>query len=262
MVALITGGSSGMGLEYARQLAAKGVDLLLVSNREEELSAAVTGLAEAFPAVKVEGHFQDLALPDAADALFSWCSGRGLVPDILINNAGMFFFKELCSADLGRVQAMLNLHVTTITRLSILFGDAMKQRGSGYILIVSSMAARLPVPGITLYAATKAYLRSFGRSLSYELRPYGVGVTTVCPAAIATPLYRLSPERLAFGVKTRVIHTPEWLVRRSLRAMFRRRRVVSPSFMNVWLPATLALLPGPLVQWLWKRIWARTSSSK
>lgn len=257
MVALITGGSSGMGLEYARQLAEKGYDLLLVSNREEELASAVAGLSEAFP-VKVSGHYQDLALPTAADALFAWCQERGLLPDVLINNAGMFFFKELSSADLGRVQAMLNLHVATITRLSILFGEAMKERGSGYILIVSSIAARIPAPGITIYSATKAYLRSFGRSLSYELRPYGVGVTTVCPAAIATPLYRLNPSLLELGLRTRVIHTPAWLVRRALRAMFHRRRVVSPSAMNLWLPPLIALLPGPLEQWLWKRLSSRT----
>lgn len=238
-----------MGLEYARQLAEKGYDLLLVSNREEELESAVSALSEQYP-VKVEGHFQDLAQPDAADALFACCQGRGLVPDVLVNNAGMFFFKELSRADLDRVQAMLNLHVSTITRLSILFGEAMKQRGSGYILIVSSMAARLPVPGITLYAATKAYLRSFGLSLSYELRPYGVGVTTVCPSAIATPLYKLKPSLMDMGVRIRLIHTPEWLVRRSLKAMFRRRRKVSPSAMNVWLPPLIAILP---VQAIWKR---------
>lgn len=261
MVALITGGSSGMGLEYARQLAEKGYNLVLVSNREEELSGAVAGLSKAFP-VQVEGLFQDLALPSSADELFAWCQGRALVPDVLVNNAGMFFFKELTSADLGRVQTMLNLHVGTVTRLSILFGEAMKQRGSGYILIVSSMAARIPAPGITIYSATKAYLRSFGRSLSYELRPYGVGVTTVCPAAIATPLYRLKPSLMDLGVKVRLIHTPAWLVCRALRAMFRRRRVVSPSFMNVWLPPLVALLPGPLEQWLWKYILNRLPSAK
>lgn len=261
MVALITGGSSGMGLEYARQLAGKGYDLLLVSNREEELASAVAALSEAFP-VKVSGHYQDLALPTAADALFAWCQERSLLPDVLINNAGMFFFKELSSADLGRVEAILNLHVKTITRLCILFGEAMKQRGSGYILIVSSMAARIPAPGITIYSATKAYLRSFGRSLSYELRPYGVGVTTVCPAAIATPLYRLKPSLMELGVRTRVIHTPAWLVRRALRAMFRRRRVVSPSAMNLWLPPLIAILPGPLEQRLWKYILHRLPSAK
>ena len=253
MVALITGGSSGMGLEFACQLAEKGYDLVLVSNQEEELSTAVQELTWQFP-VHVESHFQDLALPDAADALFAWCGEQGLLPDILVNNAGMFFFKELGEADLDRVEAMLNLHVRTVTRLCLLFGEAMKKRGSGSILIVSSMAARLPVPGITLYSATKAYLKSFGRSFSYELRPYGVGVTTVCPAAIATPLYKLSPTLMRLGVKIRLIHTPRWLVRRALRALFHRRRVVSPSLMNLWLPALIALLPGPLIQRIWKRL--------
>lgn len=253
MVALITGGSSGMGLEYARQLAEKGYDLILVSNREEELTCAVRDLSARFP-VKVEGRFQDLSLPGSADLLFDGCRSRGLLPDILINNAGMFFFKELEKADMDRVQAMMDLHVVTVTRLSLLFGLAMKERGSGYILIVSSMTARIPAPGITLYSATKAYLRSFGRSLSYELKPYGVGVTTVCPAAIATPLYKIPSRLLDLGVKTRLIHTPEWLVRRALRAMFRRRRVVSPSFMNVWLPAIIGLLPGPVIAALWKKL--------
>ena len=116
------------------------------------------------------------------------------------------------------------------------------------------MAARLPVPGITVYSASKAYLRSFGRSLSYELKPYGVGMTTVCPAAIATPLYRLDPKLMKLGVRVGLIRTPRWLVRRSLRAMYRGRRVLSPAFMNVWLPAVIAALPGPLVAWLWKKL--------
>ena len=135
-----------------------------------------------------------------------------------------------------------------------LFGEAMKKRGSGYLLIMSSMAARIPAPGITVYSATKAYLKSFGRSLSYELKPYGVGVTTVCPAAIATPLYRLSEKWLRFGVRVGLIRTPRWLVARALRAMFRRRRVISPAFMNVYLPPLIALLPGPLIAAIWKRV--------
>lgn len=242
-----------MGLEFARQLAGRGYDVVLVSNRAEELETAAAELRAAFP-VGVATRCQDLALPDAADALFAWCmdAGGGL-PEVVVNDAGMFFFKELEAADLERVQAMLQLHVVTVTRLCLLFGDAMKRRGSGYILNVSSMAARLPVPGITVYSATKAYLRSFGRSLSYELEPYGVTLTTVCPAAIATPLYRLGEKGMRLGVRTGLIRTPRWLVRRALRALFRGRRVISPAFMNVWLPALIALLPGCVVSALWKK---------
>lgn len=254
MTALITGGSSGMGLEFARQLAGRGYSLLLVSNRQEELDTAAAALKAEFP-VEVTAHFQDLAKADAADELFAWCTREaGILPDVVINDAGMFFFKELEAADLPKVQAMLNLHIVTVTRLCLLFADAMKQRGSGRLLNVSSMAARLPVPGITIYSATKAYLKSFGRSLSFELKPYGVTITTVCPAAIATPLYRLSEKKMRVGVRTGLIRTPQWLVKRALRAMFRGRRVVSPAFMNVWLPAVIGLMPGWLVTALWKKI--------
>lgn len=242
-----------MGLEYARQLAAKGFNLLLVSNREEELLTAKEELSGKW-SVEVVTRFLDLAAPNAADALHAWCTEElGIVPDVLVNNAGMFFFKELSTTDLNLVQTMVNLHVNTITRSCILFGEDMKKRGSGYILIMASMAARIPAPGITIYSATKAYLKSFGRSLSYELKPYGVGVTTVCPAAIATPLYRLKPSLMNLGLKTGVIHSPKWLVRKALRAMFRKRRVISPSFENFLVPFLYRLLPGPLIAHLWKK---------
>ena len=242
-----------MGLEYARQLAGRGYDLILVSNQEPELEKAREEILADFP-VRVTVRFQDLARPDAADRLFAWCTGEaGVLPDVVVSNAGMFFFKELQRDDLDRVQAMVDLHVTTVTRTCLLFGDAMKRRGSGYLLIMSSMAARIPAPGITIYSATKAYLRSFGRSLSFELKPYGVGVTTVCPAAVATPLYRLSEKLMRAGVRTGLIRTPKSLVRRALNGMFRGRRSVAPGLMNILLPPAITLLPGPIEAALWKR---------
>lgn len=240
-----------MGLEFARQLAAKGYDLILVSNRSEELEEAAAGLRGEYPGLSVTTRFQDLALAAAADELFEWCP---VLPDVVINDAGMFFFKELEPEDLPRVQAMVNLHIVTVTRICMLFGMAMKKRGSGRILNISSMTARIPAPGITIYSATKAYLKNFGRSFSYELKPYGVTITTVCPAAIATPLYRLSEKQMRAGLRLGLIRTPRWLVRRALRAMFHGRRVVSPAFMNFWLPALIWLLPGPVVQHLWKKL--------
>ena len=252
MRALITGGSSGMGLEYARQLAAKGYDLLLVSNQQEELDKAASALSKAYQ-VDVIGHFQDLATETAAEELYQFCQAENLQIDVLINNAGMFFFEELTTENQAKALTMMRLHIFTPTRLCILFGEAMKQRGSGYILNVSSMAAKLPCPGITTYSATKAYLKSFSKSMYYELRPYGVGLTVVCPAAIATPLYKLKPSLLKLGVKIGLIGTPQWLVRRALRGMFHKRRVVKPGFMNIYLPPLIAILPKRLVDKLWKK---------
>lgn len=241
-----------MGLEYARQLAAGGADLLLVSIQPEELQKAKESL-EAEYGVKVTTRFQDLSARDAAEELLAFCRDGGLVPDLLVCNAGMFFFEELTPDNISKAETMIGLHVLANTKLAVLFGDEMKKRGSGRIILMSSMAAKLPTPGITIYAATKAYLRSFGRSLWFEMHPYGVGVTTVCPAAIATPLYRLKPSLMNLGLKFGVIHTPRWLVRRALRASARGRKSISPSFQNVYLPPLLRMLPAPIESKLWKK---------
>lgn len=251
-LALITGGSSGMGLEYARQLAAQGCDLLLVSIQPEELARARETLEQDY-GIKVTTRYQDLAARDAAEELHAYCQSEGLMPDILICNAGMFFFSELTPDISGKAEAMINLHVLTNTKLAVIFGEDMKRRGSGRIILMSSMAAKLPAPGISVYSATKAYLRSFGKSMWFEMHPYGVKVTTVCPAAIATPLYRLKQSLMDFGVKIGVIHTPKWLVRRALRASERGRKVIAPSFMNVYLPPLLRGLPAPIENHLWKK---------
>lgn len=249
-LALITGGSSGMGLEYARQLAAAGHDLLLVSIQPEELEKAKDTLEKEY-GVKVATRYQDLAATDAAEELLAYCRENGLTPDILVCNAGMFFFHELTPDICRRAEAMINLHVLTNTKLAVLFGEEMKQRGCGRIIIMSSMAAKLPAPGISVYSASKAYLKSFGKSLWFEMHPYGVSVTTVCPAAIATPLYKLKPSLMKLGVKLGVIKTPHWLVKRALRASRHGRKVICPSFMNVYLPPLLRGLPEHIENQLW-----------
>ena len=251
--ALVTGGSSGMGLEYARQLAEIGCNLLLVSNQEEELQKATKELTQG-KTIQVISHYQNLATETAAEELMAFCQTEGPTIDILINNAGMFFFEELTKENEAKALTMMRLHMLTPTRLCVLFGEEMKQRGCGYIINMSSMAAKLPCPGITIYSATKAYLKSFGKSLYFEMRPYGVGVTTVCPAAIATPLYRLKPNLLKFGVKIGLIGTPQWLVRKALKGMMRKKRVVKPGLMNVYLPPLIALLPKKLVDRIWKKV--------
>ena len=250
--ALVTGGSSGMGLEYARQLAEIGCNLLLVSNQEEELQRAAEELIRD-KVIQVVPHYQNLATETAAEELLAFCQTENLPIDILINNAGMFFFEELTTENEAKALTMMRLHVFTPTRLCVLFGEEMKKRGYGYIINMSSMAAKLPCPGITIYSATKAYLKSFSKSLFFEMRPHGVVVTTVCPAAIATPLYKLNPSLLKLGVKMGLIGTPQWLVRRALKGMMKKKRVVKPGFMNIYLPPLIALLPHGLVNKIWQK---------
>ena len=244
-----------MGLEYARQLAARGCELVIVSNRQEELDAAAEKIRTDY-GVDVLPCFQDLSGWDAADQLYGFCKQKGLQVDILVLNAGFFFFKELQAEDCGLASSMIGLHVNTNTRMCLLFGNDMKKAGKGNIIIMSSMAADIPAPGITVYSATKAYLKSFGKSLFYEMKPYGVRVTTVMPAAIATPLYRLSDKLLDLGVKTGLIRTPQSLVRRVLKGMDRGRKSVKPGLMNILLPGFIAIQPSVIISTLWNK-WKR-----
>ena len=244
--ALVTGASSGMGLAFARQLASQGCALALVSNREEELLEAAAGLREAY-GVAVHARCADLSLPGAADEIIRWCDSLAFRPDLLVNNAGIFFMEYLGARNLDKARRMISLHVAAVTDLCILFGARMKERGRGYILNISSMTARIPAPGIAVYSATKAYLKSFGKSLSHELRPFGVTVTTVCPAAVDTGLYPLG-ERLRKRLKRiGLVRSPEWMARRSLRALMRGRRIFAPGLTNAVVPALVALLPNRLI---------------
>ena len=259
MQALVTGATSGMGLEYCRQLAQRGHHLVMVSNQRELLDTLPAQLSQQYN-VRAIGRYQDLAAPDAAQQLYDWCRQQGLQIDILINNAGMFYFHELTPDYADRSEAMLALHMLTPTRLCALFGEEMKRRHQGYILNVSSLTAQIPAPGITLYAATKAYLKSYSKSLYFEMRPYGVGVTTVLPAAVATPLYNLNPKTQTFLSHLGIIRSPQWLVRRALRGMFRHRHYVKPGAMNYLVPLLVKLLPNRLETHIWQKLKLKQSS--
>ena len=243
--ALVTGASSGIGLEFSRQLAKMGYALAMVSNREQELAEAAEGLRAEF-GVPVETLCIDLTKQGAAEEVLAWCPE----PEVLVNNAGMFFMEYLKPESLGKVRTMMKLHMDVVTELCILAGARMKEKGSGHILNMSSMTARIPSPGIAIYSSTKAYLKTFGKSLSYELRPFGVSVTTVCPAAVDTGLYPLGDRLRGFLRRIGIIRTPEWLVRRSLKAMFRGRRTFSPGLTNALLPPLIAILPARLIDHL------------
>ena len=248
--ALVTGATSGMGLEYCRQLAGRGCNILMVSNQQEPLESLPPQLSAEY-GVAVWGLYMDLSREEAADQLWQHCREMQIEIDILVNNAGMFFFHELDASTHDKALAMMRLHMLTPTRLTMLFGEEMKGRRRGYIVNMSSLAAALPTPGITTYAATKAYLKSYSQSMYFEMRPYGVGVTTVLPGAIATPLYRLKPSLMKTGVAIGLIHTPKWLVRRAIRGMLRGHRVVKPGVMNYLLPVLIALLPKRLETAIW-----------
>ena len=254
MLALVTGASSGIGLQYATQLARDyHTDLLLVSNQQEELNQVATDLATQY-GVKTIPLYADLSKQDAAEQLHQYCLDNNLVVDILINNAGVFFFNPYCETSMKRIDLMLNLHMITVAKLTRLFGEEMinrqliaeeqaqkicrKPRRKGYILNMSSMSAWMAMPGIQTYNATKAFIYNFSKSLWYEFKPKGVNITVMAPGAVDTALFGLAPHLRRLAVKLTVSIPPEKLVKRALRKMFRGKKADTPGFLN-WLATPL-----------------------
>src|SRR5574344_141679 len=252
-LALVTGASSGIGLMYATELARQGNDLVIVSNQEKELQETSDKLTADF-GVTVTPLYRNLATPQAAEELHQYCIDHQLEIDTLINNAGVFFFNELTNTDIRRVELMLSLHVVTVTKLCRLFGEDMKQRRHGYILNMSSMSAWMAMPGIQTYNATKAYILNFSRSLWYELKPYGVGVTAICPGAVDTGLYGLSDYWRKVAVAINVSMRPEKLVKIALKKMFKKKKQSMPGAINSLFVPFIKHLPDWAVFMVMKRI--------
>ena len=252
--ALITGGSSGIGLCYAHRLASLGYKLMIVSNQSETIVQVAHELAYKYD-VDVMPLFMDLAKPNAAEELFAYTKEKNVAVDVLINNAGIFIFNEVVDTDIPRLETMINLHVLTTTKLCRLFSqDMIERKCRGFILNMSSLSAWMTVPGITMYEATKAYIRSFSKALHHELKPYGIGVTVVCPGGVATDLYSLSKGYQKLGVRLGVLTKPQTLANRAVRAMFRHRECVVPGLINKMFVPLLYITPNVLLRWLKKKV--------
>lgn len=250
--ALVTGASKGIGRCYAQQLAALGYNVLMVASGEEELLAAAAQVQQANPAVWVRALVKDLATPTAAEELFAWTEGESIKVDVLINNAGIFSFCDLLRTPIERVQRMIYLHDITSTLNCRLYAADMIERGGGRILNMSSYSIWMPYPGLAIYSASKAYLKSFSVAFSKEVKDRGVTVTAICPAGIATDLYGLSHDLQRFGVRTGILMTPESCARRGLKAMFRGRRCRVPDWWFILFIPLCQLVAGPVMRWLRK----------
>lgn len=238
MLALVTGASSGIGLQYATQLARDyHCDLLLVSNQEKELQDVADNLAKQYN-VKTIARYADLSKQDAAEELHDFCLSAGLEVEVLINDAGVFFFNPYVETSMRRIELMLNLHMITVAKMCRLFGEDMCNRGHGYILNMSSMSAWMAMPGIQTYNATKAFIYNLSKSLWYEFKPKGVGITVMAPGAVDTALFGLAPNLRKLAVALTVSIPPEKLVRRALKKMFKMKKKDTPGIIN-WLATPL-----------------------
>ena len=183
-LALVTGASSGIGADLARELARDGHDLVLSARRVEPMQALAAELKTLGAGCTVIA--ADLSKSGAAAALVREIETRGLNIDVLINNAGLGDNSRFDQSDPLRVSEMLGVNVVALTELTRLLLPPMVARGKGKVMLLASTAAFQPGPQMAVYCATKAYVLSFGEAIAFELKGTGVTVTTLCPAATET----------------------------------------------------------------------------
>lgn len=246
--AIVTGASSGMGVEFAKQLAERGYNLLIVSN-EEAIHTRAKELQDAFPKQQVIGLVLDLGQQDSARALHNYTQQQSLEIEVLVNNAGVYHDKDILDDSEGFTGLIMNLHMYTPAMLCYLYGQEMKARGKGYILNVCSVTSRMAAQRLGTYGGTKAFLSHFTRALHIELKPYGVYVTDVSPGAVDTGLYSIPAVFTKIGKCLGIIVSPQTLARRGLRALFHgRSKTIIPTIFWRVLMCIIMLIPTWLLR--------------
>jgi len=255
--ALVTGASSGIGLEFAKQLAARGYNLLIVSNVKEIYEAAETLKSQTanLPSpIEVIPLVMDLGQQGSARELYEYTHKENLEIEVLVNNAGVYHDKDILDDSEAFTSLILNLHMYTPAMLCYLFGQDMKARRKGYILNVCSVTSKIAAQRLGTYGSTKAFLCSFTRALHIELHKYGVYVTDVSPGAVDTGLYSIKPIYTKIGKCFGIIASPQMLVRRALRALFRGRAKTTIPTVFWWILCFIILLIPTCVLRLIRRL--------
>ena len=239
---VVTGASSGIGLQFCHRLAELGCNLVMVAIEDELLVTEAMAVASAH-GVTARSLTLDLTRREAPSLLLGFLDSKKIEPYILINNAGIFAFTNVVEMDERHIDRFVDLHVRSVTMLSRLFAERMAEAGSGHILNMSSMSCWMPMPGIAMYSATKAYLRVFSRALHYEMRDSGVRVMVACPGGIATDLFGLPDNLMRLAVRLGVIQRPEVFVRKTVARMLRGRQQYINGIVNRLVIIAVGMTP-------------------
>ena len=262
--ALVTGAASGMGRIYAQRLAAKGYNLAIVDINAkglEETAAMVksavsadndipSDLKEAFKVLVI---VQDLSVMDAADQIWEKTEAEGCKVEVLVNNAGVMYCQGIAETSERMLKLIMMVHMNTPLMLCRKYVNGMKERGCGYILNISSLAAWMSWPGIGMYGNTKRFVRDYSRELRIECQKTGVSVTNAYFGAVDTPLVPLRDDlrKLARGLT--VMIRPEKAVEGALKATFKRRRGTMPGLLNKIFWPFIVMLPDCLLGWIYRK---------
>ncbi|MGR9375836.1 SDR family NAD(P)-dependent oxidoreductase [Rhizobium leguminosarum] len=250
--ALITGASSGLGLEFAELLAAQKVNLVLAARRREPMEKLAAELRRKHD-VDIVVEPIDLAAPGAAARLKTSLDVKSLQIDILVNNAGYGLHGDFLETPIERTTDMIQLNITALTELSYAFGRDMAARGSGQILLVASLLALQPVPSFAAYAATKSYVLAFGEALHEELRRQGVVVTSLCPGHTETGFDTAAGAPVS-PILRLLTMKPRPVAESGLRALSQGKASVIAGFMNNVVAFSNRLTPRSMQRATMKRI--------
>ncbi|MBK1826240.1 SDR family oxidoreductase [Haloferula rosea] len=248
---MITGASSGLGAEFARQLAPRCQTLVLVARRTEPMEALASELRLEHPDLSVGVLKADLTQSADRAELLKQLASAGLHPDLLVNNAGMGDYGEFVKSDWSKTEAMIRLNVEALTALTHALVPPMIEGGGGSVIQVSSLASILPIPDFAVYAATKAYVTSFSEALRLELREQGIRVTALCPGPVHTNFGEVarrqqtgdeSPFREAFYVDAKQV------VKEALSGLACNAPRVFPGWKVAAAAAVIGVLPLVLIR--------------
>jgi short-subunit dehydrogenase len=244
-LAIVTGASGGIGLEIARLLAGDGYDLVIVAQDAEKLGRAARELKND-RGVRVSEFAADLSEPASPQTLAHEIDREGLVPDVLVNNAGYGLRGAFAEIGLAQQLRLIDVNVRALTHLTGLFLPGMLQRKRGRVLNVASTAAFQPGPLMAVYYASKAYVLSLSEALANETAGSGVTVTALCPGPTATGFQERAGMRGTRLFEAGVMTAAE-VARQGYDGMKRGDLVVIPGWRNRLLAKTVQLLPRPMV---------------
>ena len=245
--ALITGASKGIGKAIAEELTKRKIDVLLVARSEDLLKEFARYLSQTY-AAQAYYFAIDLSEIDAAKKIFDWCDLHNLFISILINNAGYGLNGSMEKYSLREHIDLMNVNMIVCVELIYLFLPQLKERPKAYIMNVASGAAYQAVPGLNIYAATKAFILSFSRGLRYELKHTNVSVTAVCPGTTNTDFItraNIKNER-AIKLAKKFSMQPEKVASIAVKGMFENKTEVVPGFINKLSKFLVWLLPTSL----------------